>query len=156
MPDPAPAEATVDAKASFEAALNSLADDVAAVEKESGGNPLKMMKQLPVILTKLQAVPVAGLPEDIVSAFARLQKNAMDTAEVMKVIPADMPSDPAEIEVYVKDHPEVMVALSGIQGRMQPIQEEGEAAREDLKAAAAKHGVNVSKFLKAGDKGAAE
>jgi hypothetical protein len=128
---------------------------LAAVQKESGGNPLEMMKQLPVILTKLQAVPTAGLPEDLVSAFARLQKNAMDTAEVMKVIPADMPSGQEEVEAYIKEHPEVMAALGGIQTRMEPIQKDGEAAREDLKAAAAKHGVNVSKFLKSGDGGAA-
>jgi hypothetical protein len=145
----------MDPKATFETALNKLAEDVAAVEKEAGGNPLEMMKQLPVILTKLQAVPTAGLPEDLVTAFGRLQKNALDTAEVMKAIPADMPSEPAEIEAYVKEHPEVMAALGGIQGKMQPIQKDGEAAREELKAAAAKHGVNVSKFLKAGEKDAA-
>ncbi|TAD82487.1 MAG: hypothetical protein EAY75_16335, partial [Bacteroidetes bacterium] len=75
-----------------------------------------------------------------------------ETAEVIKAVPADIPSGKAEVEAYMKANPAVMVALSGVQERMQAINKEGEAARQDLKAAAAKYGVNVSKFLKAGEK----
>lgn len=148
---PAPAPAA-DPKAVFTAALNAVADEVNALEKKhKDTNPMELMKQLPGLLKKLESVSTAGLPEDLAAAFTRVQKNASATADLIASVPAELPADPDKIPDWLQAHPEVMKIMLEMDAKMTPIKAEGEVAKKALEAAAAKHGLDLSRFIKAGE-----
>ncbi len=155
---PAPAAAAevppvpaVDPKEAFSKTLGALADEVNALEAElKQSNPMEMMKKLPALMKKLEGVSTAGLPEDLAAAFTLVQKNSSATAEVIALFPADLPSDPAKMEEYMKANPDALKTMMEIQTRMGPLKEQSDAASKELEAAAAKHGLDLTKFIKAG------
>jgi hypothetical protein len=146
---PAPA---ADPKVAFTTALNAMADEVYALEKKyKDTNPMELMKQLPGLLKKLETVPTAGLPEDLAAAYTRVQKNASATGDMIAAIPADLPDDPDKIQAYLQANPGVMKVMMEMDAKMAPLKEEGEVAKKELEAAAAKHGLDLSRFIKAGE-----
>lgn len=145
---PAPA---VDPKEAFSKTLGTLADEVNALEAElKQSNPMEMMKKLPALMKKLEGVSIAGLPEDLAAAFTLVQKNSSATADVIALFPADLPSDPSKMEEYMKANPDALKTMMEIQTRMGPLKEQSDAASKELEAAAAKHGLDLTKFIKAG------
>jgi hypothetical protein len=146
--EPAPAPAG-DSKAAFIAELDKIADEVTAIQKE-GGNPMDLMKKLPAILGKLEAIPTTGLPEDVATAFGKVVKDSKEKIGILSQFPSDLPSDPAAIPAYMQAHPEVAKTMMELQGKMAGMAAESQAVEAEFKAAAEKNGMDVSKFLKAG------
>jgi len=147
----APQAPAVDPKEAFSQTLGALADEVNALEAElKQSNPMEMMKKLPALMKKLEGVSTAGLPEDLAAAFTLVQKNSSATADVIALFPADLPSDPAKMEEYMKANPDALKTMMEIQTRMGPLKEQSDAASKELEAAAAKHGLDLTKFIKAG------
>ncbi|MDB6133658.1 MAG: hypothetical protein JWM59_1901 [Verrucomicrobiales bacterium] len=150
---PAPAATpAVDHKAAFTAALNGVAAEMNALKGESqkpGVNPMETMKKVPPVIAKLAAVPTTGLPEEVAAAFGKVVANANARAAMLSRIPADLPSDPTAMPAYVQSHPEFMNTMRELQTRMGPLTVDGRTASGEFKAAADKHGIDISEFEKA-------
>ncbi len=157
LPATAPPAPVVDPKAAFTDSLNALADEVNGLEaKYKNGNPMEILKELPGVLAKLQLVSTDGLPEDVAAAFKKLQANSSRMGEVIDTFPKDLPSDPAKMGEYMQANPEAMNAMMAAGPKMEALKAEGEIAKKELEEAAAKNGMDLTKFIKAGENDAAE
>ncbi|RYD37552.1 MAG: hypothetical protein EOP86_03235 [Verrucomicrobiaceae bacterium] len=152
-PAPAPVSTPgVDHKAAFTAALDGVASEMNALKAESqkpGVNPMETMKKVPPVIAKLATVPTTGLPEEVAAAFGKVVANANARAAMLSRIPADLPSDPTAMPAYVKSHPEFLETIRELQTRMGPLTVEGKTASGEFKAAADRHGIDISEFEKA-------
>lgn len=153
----APTASTVataaDPKAAFATALNALGGEIDTIQKKAkaSADPLSMIKEMEPVLAKVSALPTTGLPEDLTAGFNRFMKSTNEMVTVFKSIPADLPKDPAQIPAYMQANPEAMKAMQEVGTKMAAAQTEAEAAKVEFKAAATKNGIDISKFLEAGE-----
>jgi hypothetical protein len=147
---PAEAAAAIDRKLDFTRALESFADKMEQRGKEQQVSPMERMKSLPGILGKLEQIPTDGLPEDLVAAFSRITKANVAMSALIAAIPAELPSDPELMQAYLLANPEAMKTMEELQTKMILLKAESNLALKDLEAAAAEHGLDVHKFIKAG------
>lgn len=145
-----PAAPAVDPKAAFTENLNKLADEMNAL-KQQGGSPSDMLKKLPELQTKLEAVPTTGLPADVVTSFEKAVKDSKAMMEILAKFPSDLPSDPAAIPAYMQANPDAAKTMMEVQTQLQTKAVESKAVQEEFKAAAEKHGIDVTKFVQAGE-----
>jgi hypothetical protein len=156
-PATAPPAPVVDPKAAFTDSLNALADEVNGLEaKYKNSNPMEILKELPGVLAKLQLVSTEGLPEDVAAAFKKLQANSSRMGEIIATFPKDLPSDPAKMGEYMQANPEAMNAMMAAGPKMETLKADGDIAKKELEEAAAKNGMDLTKFIKAGENAAAE
>lgn len=143
----------VDPKVAFQDGLNALAVEIAAITKEAkdSGNPLMMLQKLPPILEKAKAVPTTGLSEELSTAYDGFLKSNDAVLEVLKVIPSDLPTKQEEMAAYMQAHPEAAKAFMDMQPKLQEASQKADEAKNNLKAAAEKEGIDINKFLTAGD-----
>jgi len=147
----APAAPAVDPKVAFTTALDQLADEVDTITKEGkAGNPMDIMKKIPAVMAKLESVPTAGLPAEVVTAFGKVVKDAKAKTDILAKFPADLPSDPAAIPAYMQANPDAMKAMMEAQSQMGAMEVESKAVEAEFKAAAEKNGMDVTKFINAG------
>lgn len=146
----APAVPAVDPKVAFTNALDAIADDMIALDAKTRDNP-EARKELSSILAKVQAVSTDGIPAAVATAFGKVQDNVKAMAEILPQIPTDIPQDPARLAEYAQANPEKMKALMEMVPKMEPLKTEGDAARKELEEAAKANGMDLTKFIKAGE-----
>jgi hypothetical protein len=142
-----------DPKVAFQTACDATADQINKATAEMKAGKMKEgLAAMKTISEGLSSLPVAGLPDDLQAAFKDFSGKTGDILAIMTELPEGMPLDNEKMAQWVQTAgPEALAKLQAMGPKMQALQPQVDAAKTKLETAAKAAGIDLTKFLKAGD-----